>query len=88
MYEYDVALKLLLKGTGNLITRELSGATVQKWINVELPVQNTRVDLLGETGDGSLTQIELQSSNDPGMPLRMAEYYWPRCEIRGRRFGG
>ena len=40
MYEYDVALKLLLRETGNRITRHLSGTAVQKWINVELPVQN------------------------------------------------
>jgi hypothetical protein len=30
--------------------------------------------LLGETADGSLLHIELQSTNDPAMPLRMAEY--------------
>jgi predicted transposase YdaD len=37
-------------------------------------VQNLRVDLLGETSDGGLVHLELQSGNDPGMPLRMAEY--------------
>jgi len=30
--------------------------------------------MLGETGDGQLIHIELQSSNDPSMALRMAEY--------------
>lgn len=37
-------------------------------------VRNTRVDLLGETEGGDLVHIELQSTNDPTMSLRMAEY--------------
>ena len=37
-------------------------------------MQNRRLDLLGEAIDGSLVHLELQSGNDPGMPLRMAEY--------------
>jgi hypothetical protein len=51
---------------------------------VELPeVQSTRVDLLGETATGELVHIELQSSNDATMPLRMAEY----CLRVLRQFG-
>jgi hypothetical protein len=42
---------------------------------VELPkVQNLRLDLLGETVDGDLVHLELQSGNDAAMPLRMIEY--------------
>jgi hypothetical protein len=43
---------------------------------VELPrVQQTRVDLLGESAHQEpLIHIELQSTNDPQVPLRMAEY--------------
>ncbi len=75
MQEYDVALKLLLRGSARLTMRELTGTGVEKWIDVELPkVQNTRVDLLGETGDKGLVHLELQSGHDPDMPLRMAEY--------------
>ena len=75
MQEYDVALKLLLRGSAKLTMRELTGTAVENWIDVELPkvVQNTRVDLLGETADKSLVHLELQSGNDPDMPLRMAE---------------
>jgi predicted transposase YdaD len=63
---------------------ELGGVAVENWLNVEMPeVRNTRVDLLGETADGSLIHVELQSSNDPQMPLRMAEY----CLRVYRRFG-
>ena len=75
MQEYDIALKLLLRGPAKLAMRELTGTAVEKWLDVELPkVQNTRVDLLGETNEGSLVHLELQSRNDATMPLRMAEY--------------
>ncbi len=74
MFEYDTSLKLLLKPTASRIVQELTGGRITRWISVELPTQNTRVDLLGETEDGELIHIELQSTNDPKMALRMAEY--------------
>ena len=75
MQEYDVALKLLLRGSAKLTMMTLTGTTVENWLDVELPkVQNTRLDLLGESADASLVHLELQSSNDIAMPLRMAEY--------------
>jgi predicted transposase/invertase (TIGR01784 family) len=37
-------------------------------------VLSSRLDLLGATADDSLVHIELQSTNDPEMALRMAEY--------------
>jgi hypothetical protein len=33
MQEYDVALKLLLRGSAKLTMRELTGAAVEKWID-------------------------------------------------------
>ena len=75
MQRYDVTLKLLLQGSARLTMIELTGGAVEKWLNVELPkVQNPRADLLGETADGSLVHVELQSGNETTMPLRMAEY--------------
>src|SRR5580658_1551984 len=75
MQKYDVTLKLLLQGQAKLTMLELAGGTVEKWLNVELPkVQNPRADLLGETADGGLIHVELQSTNEAAMPLRMAEY--------------
>src|SRR5438874_12163014 len=75
MQEYDIALKLLLRGSAGLTMRELTGTVVEKWLDVELPrMQNTRADLLGETREGRLVHLELQSGNDAKMPLRMAEY--------------
>jgi predicted transposase YdaD len=75
MQRYDVTLKLLLQGSARLTMIELTGGAVEKWLNVELPkVQNPRADLLGETADGSLVHVELQSGNEATMALRMAEY--------------
>jgi len=74
MQEYDVVFKLILQSV-DLTIREIGGPSVARWLNVELPeVRNTRVDLLGQTAAGELIHIELQSTNDPDMPLRMAEY--------------
>src|SRR5262249_57997847 len=54
---------------------DLIGVPVRKWLNVELPkVENPRLDLLGETAEGGLVHLELQSRNEAVMPLRMAEY--------------
>lgn len=53
----------------------LAGVHLARWLNVELPkVQTARLDLLAETDTGELIHFELQSFNDPRMPLRMAEY--------------
>jgi predicted transposase YdaD len=85
MQAYDVALKLLLQGSAPLTMRELTGTAVTKWLDVELPkVQNLRLDLLGETVDGGLVHVELQSSNDAAMPLRMAEYCLGVYRLFGR----
>jgi hypothetical protein len=85
MQEYDVALKLLLRGSAKLTIRELTGVAVEKWIDVEMPkVQNTRVDLLGETSEKDLVHLELQSGNDPSMALRMAEYCLSVFRLFGR----
>jgi hypothetical protein len=75
MHEYDATLKLLLEGPAERSLRALTGAAVVRWLNVELPeIGNKRADLLGETAEGGLIHIELQSQNDAAMPLRMAEY--------------
>ena len=70
MQEYDVALKLLLRGSAKLTMRELTGSTVETWLDIEMSkVQNPRVDLLGETAEKGLVHLELQSGNDATMPL-------------------
>lgn len=75
MQDYDVALKLLLRTPALLALRELTGVAIDTWQDAELPkIQNLRADLLGKAADGQLFHLELQSSNDGTMPLRMAEY--------------
>jgi predicted transposase YdaD len=75
LHEYDTILKALLQNTANSILKQITGVKITRWLNVELPVVNApRVDLLGVSLDGELIGIELQSKNDPQMPLRMAEY--------------
>jgi hypothetical protein len=85
VHDYDVALKLLLRAPGSVAMRELTGVAVENWLDVQLPkVQNLSVDLLGEARDGTLIHVELQSTNDPAMPLRMAEYCWGIYRLHGR----
>jgi hypothetical protein len=85
MQEYDVALKVLLQSQAKRTINELTGTAIAKWLDVELPkVQNLRLDLLGETVDDELIHLELQSGNDAGMPLRMAEYCFGVFRLFGR----
>src|SRR6185437_2284940 len=53
MHEYDVTLKSVLQRSSGTVLRRLTGLSVKRWHNVELPaVQNRRVDMLGETANG------------------------------------
>lgn len=76
MHEYDAALKLLLQASAHSVLRQITGgAQIARWLTAEIPkVQMRRADLLGETISGELIHIELQSSNDAEMALRMADY--------------
>ena len=77
MHEYNTVLKSLLQDPRNSVLQHIVGAPIGRLLNVEPPeVQQTRVDLLFETAEElrRLIAIELQSANDPLLPLRMAEY--------------
>ncbi len=76
MHQYDSVLKSLLTGSQNSFLKHVIGAERGHWLNVELPrVTQHRVDLLFEVMPTlELIVIELQSFNDPRLPLRMAEY--------------
>jgi hypothetical protein len=83
VHEYDIALKSFLRN-GRESLHAITSVTVDRWHNVELPeVRNLRVDLLGESADGRLLHIELQSTHDANMALRMLEY----CAAVSRQFG-
>lgn len=71
MQDYDVVMKKLLEKSA----RRVTGIPVARWLPTELPkVQNLRIDLLGETTNGELIQLEVQSSNEADVPFRMLEY--------------
>ncbi len=75
MHRFDITLKLLLQGPSAALLGKLSGGKVVRWLEVEsLKVEARHMDLLCQLADGGLLHIELQSTNDPDMPLRMAEY--------------
>ncbi len=85
MHEYDVALKRILTRPGSALLKALTGSAVKEWLNVETPlVQNLRADLLGESWDRQLFEIEFESGNDPLMPLRMGAYLFAVALRYGR----
>ena len=75
MHKYDVTLKNALRRLTGSVLRDVSGVKVTRWHNNELPsVHTRRADMLGEAADGQLLDIELQSTNQADMALRMLEY--------------
>ena len=86
MHQYDSVLKSLLAGSQNSFFKRFTNATRGHWLNVELPrVTQRRVDLLFEVIlTLELILVELQSFNDPSLPLRMAEYALMVARVYGR----
>ena len=85
MQNYDAALKLLIRRAASRAIELLSGKKITKWLDVELPkTQNLRMDLLGEDEDGGLHQFELQSKNERGIDMRMAEYKLGAKRLTGK----
>ncbi|HEY2018553.1 MAG TPA: hypothetical protein VGH38_33845 [Bryobacteraceae bacterium] len=84
MQHYDATLKQLFERAARGLLRTLTGgATVTEWMNVELPsVRVPRMDLLGRLDNGSLLNIEFQTTNEERLPERVAVYY---LETRMRR---
>ena len=76
-HRYDVSLKALFISEGDgIIRRRLFGGKVAKHLPTEQPqVSNRRADMVVQTEDGSLHQVEFVTSNEAGFPLRMLEYY-------------
>lgn len=74
---YDVSLKALFLREGDGIMRRLLfGGKVTEHLATEQPqVFNHRADMVVRTEDGSLHQVEFQTSNETGFAVRMLEYY-------------
>ena len=65
MQDYDATLKLLFRKSARKVIQLLTGGTIEKWLDIELPkVQDLRMDLLGEDPDGELDHFDLQSRNE------------------------
>ena len=76
MQQYDLSLKSILTRRAVSLFEHLHCREAVRWLNADLPeVKSRRADLLGETADGALIHLELQSTHDPRMSLRMLEYY-------------
>jgi predicted transposase YdaD len=75
MNDYDATLKGILTRPDGKVLLELTGFAIERWHNIELPaVRHRLADLLGETADGRLVHLELQSTNQAHMAVRMLEY--------------
>lgn len=75
VHEYDIALKSVIRRLSAPVLEALTGFAIDRWHNVELPeVRSLRADMIGESKTGAIVHIELQSTNDADMALRMAEY--------------
>jgi len=84
VHEYDTALKSVIRRLSGSALLALTGFAIERWHNVELPeVRSLRADMIGESAAGGIVHVELQSTNDPDMALRMAEY----ALAMYRRFG-
>lgn len=74
-HTFDVTFKYLFRQSRGVLSHMLFGE-VADWPNVEIPeVRNPRADLLARSVDGSLKQVEIQTSNDRGIAFRMLDYY-------------
>ena len=75
MGKYDAILKVVLQRWSSVLLREIIEEPVAGWHTIELPQLTVQyADLLVEAASGSIWHIELQSHNDPDMPVRMLEY--------------
>lgn len=75
--DFDATLKEFFQKQPTSLLLELAGGVaVVEFLNVELTaVQERRLDLVMLLADGTLLHLELQSTNDGEMGLRMLEYY-------------
>jgi hypothetical protein len=82
---YDVTLKTLLRDSAGRAVYTATEVSIETWINIELPkVANPRLDMLGQTHDGSLLHLELQIRNDADMAQRMADYALAIYRVYGK----
>ncbi|MBF0338528.1 MAG: hypothetical protein HQL05_11930 [Nitrospirae bacterium] len=76
MYQkFDIALKDIIKDVPRTFLKLLTGYETGKFIGVQFPdIQTREADIVIETSDGEIIQIEIQSTNDSMMLGRMYLY--------------
>ncbi|MBF0609173.1 MAG: hypothetical protein HQL61_16660, partial [Magnetococcales bacterium] len=76
MYQkFDIALKDIIKDVPRTFLKLLTGYDTGKFIDVQFPdIQTREADIVIETPDGEIIQIEIQSTNDSMMLERMYLY--------------
>ncbi len=75
MQDYDIALKDLFRDSHGTFQCGFGGSPIVRWLPSDLPkIRMMHADLLGRTAAGGIVHFEFQSTNDPKMALRMAEY--------------
>ncbi len=75
-FKYDRTLRDILKDIPKRFVEMLTGRRALEFLDTVFPkVEELRADLLLRLEDGSIFQLELQTENDPSMPLRMLKYY-------------
>ena len=77
--KYDVTLKELFQASSSRLVQLLLGQTLEviERLNIEFPeVSSRRADLVMRLSNGTIYHLELQSTDDEEMALRMLEYYY------------
>lgn len=71
----DVLLKSIFLASANCLVPAIVGSRPVEQLNVAFPdIQQRLPDLVMRLEDGRILHVELQSDNDPEMPLRMLDY--------------
>ena len=75
-FKYDRTLKDILKAVPKKFVEILTGRKALDFLDANFPkVEELKADLLVKLEDGGIFHLELQTSNDPKLPLRMLRYY-------------
>ena len=83
--KYDYTLKDLFKDIPSTLLELLTGFSEGKFLDIQFPeIKCRQPDLLLELPDSTIFHLELQSSYDSSMLLRMLEYHFLIYQQHGR----
>ncbi|WP_456401773.1 hypothetical protein [Persephonella sp.] len=76
MGKVDITLRDVVQEIPQRFIKILTGKSGVRLLDTSLPeVKDRRVDLLVELEDKSIFHLEIQTTNDPNMPIRVLEYF-------------